>query len=117
MHAGCACSNVVEMWASVNKTLTCVSELLIPAHGENHQQVAKDVDHDGEDEHAPQSAGEPRRAAEGELVRGQRGNVRSCAAICVHLKAHFSVLGITHRCWHHGENFSSCLYLGLWAKN
>lgn len=64
------------MRASLKKTLTCVPELLVPVHGENNQQVAKYVDHDGEDEHAPQSAGKPRRAAEWQLVRGQRGNVR-----------------------------------------
>lgn len=64
------------MWAPLMKRLTCVSELLIPVHGDNNQQVAQYVDHDGEDEHAPQSAGKPRRTAECELVRGQRGNVR-----------------------------------------
>lgn len=44
--------------------LTCVPELLVAIHGEDNQQVAQDVHHDGEDEKTAQSCGDPRRAAQ-----------------------------------------------------
>lgn len=75
----CKCGALREMFGDVGiveEKLTCVSELLVPVDGENNQQVAKYVDHDGEDENAPQSARKPRRTAEWKLVRGERGNVR-----------------------------------------
>lgn len=75
----CGAQRERRVWGSgdaLKKSFTCVSELLIPVDGENNQQVAQDVHHDGEDEHTPQGAREPRRTAEWELLRGQRGNVR-----------------------------------------
>ena len=50
--------------------LTCVPELLVPVHGEDDQQVPQDVHHDGEDEEAAQSCGDPGRAAEQRVWRG-----------------------------------------------
>lgn len=44
--------------------LTCVPELLVAVHREDDQQVAQDVDHDGEDEEAAQSCGDPGRAVQ-----------------------------------------------------
>lgn len=44
--------------------LTCVPELLVPIDGEDDQQVPQDVHHDGEDEKAAQSCGDPRRVAQ-----------------------------------------------------
>lgn len=47
--------------------LTRVPQLLVPADGEDHQQVAQDVHHDGEDEDGSQGGSHP-----GGPVRGQR---------------------------------------------
>lgn len=64
-------------------TLTCVPELLIAVHGEDDQQVAQDVDHDGENEEAAQSCGDPRRAAQDGIIKVQRGVVQ-VRTICDH---------------------------------
>lgn len=45
-------------------SLTCVPELLVAIHGEDNQQVAQDVHHDGEDKKTAQSCGNPGRAAQ-----------------------------------------------------
>lgn len=56
--------------------LTCVPELLVAVHGEDDQQVAQDVHHDGEDEKAAQSCGDPRRAVQDGVTRVRRGAVQ-----------------------------------------
>lgn len=39
---------------------TCVPQLLVPIHGQDHQEVAHDVHHDGEDEDGGEGGGQPR---------------------------------------------------------
>lgn len=39
---------------------TCVPQLLVPIHGQDDQQVAQDVHHDGEDEDEGERVGHPR---------------------------------------------------------
>lgn len=56
--------------------LTCVPELLVPIHGEDDQEVAQDVNNDGEDEEAPQSCGDPRRAIQDGVTGFWRGAVQ-----------------------------------------
>lgn len=68
--------------------LTCVPELFVPIDGEDDQQVAQDVHHDGEDEEAAQSCGDPRRAVEngggGVVVVGVRRGAVQLRPICDH---------------------------------
>lgn len=56
--------------------LTCVPELLVPIHGEDDQEVAQDVNDDSEDEEAPQSCGNPRRAVQDGVTGVWRGAVQ-----------------------------------------
>lgn len=48
--------------------LTSVPQLLVPIDGQNHQQVAQDVHHDGEDEDGGQGGGHPGGPVQGERV-------------------------------------------------
>ena len=56
--------------------LTCVPQLLVPTHGQDDQEVAQDVHHDGEDEDEGQRGGQPRGSRPrvpsivGHLLRG-----------------------------------------------
>lgn len=56
--------------------LTCVPELLVAIHGEDHQEVTQDVNDDGEYEEAPQSCGNPRRAVQDGVTGVWRGAVQ-----------------------------------------
>lgn len=56
--------------------LTCVPELLVPIHGEDDQEIAQDVNDDGEDEEASQSCGDPRRAVQDGVAGFWRGAVQ-----------------------------------------
>lgn len=39
------------------RCLTCIPEFLVPVHGQDDEDVAQDVYHDGEDQHAGQRSG------------------------------------------------------------
>lgn len=62
--------------AHTSTPLTCVPELLVPIHGEDDQEVAQDVNDDGEDEEASQSCGDPRRAVQDGVTGFWRGAVQ-----------------------------------------
>lgn len=51
-------------------SLTGVPKFLVPVDGENHQQVAQNIHHDGEDEEAAERCGDPRRPVERVLSSG-----------------------------------------------
>lgn len=70
-----------KLWAARPACLapgapTCVPQLLVPIHGQDDQEVAQDVHHDGEDEDEGQRGGQPRGARPripstvGHLLRG-----------------------------------------------
>lgn len=61
--------------------LTCVPEFFVPVHGQDDEDVAQDVHHDGEDQHAGQRSGHSRRRARpaAALVPGQ--TVRSVVVL------------------------------------
>lgn len=44
----------------LNLSLTCIPEFLVPVHGQDDEDIAQDVYHDGEDQHAGQRSGQSR---------------------------------------------------------
>lgn len=56
--------------------LTCVPQLLVAIHGKDDQEVAQDVNNDGEDEKAPQSRCNPRWPVQDGVSGASRGAVQ-----------------------------------------
>lgn len=58
------------MGISARASLTGVPKFLVPVDGENHQQVAQNIHHDGENEEAAECRGDPGRSVERVLSSG-----------------------------------------------
>lgn len=59
-----AADSIIYLWVYfqnqhfiVSLSLTCVPELFVPVHGQDDEDIAQDVYHDGEDQHAGQRSG------------------------------------------------------------
>lgn len=67
--------------------LTCVPEFFVPVHGQDDEDVAQDVPHDGEYQHAGQRSGHSRRRARpaAALVPGQTVGTVLMLELQIHL--------------------------------
>lgn len=72
--------------------LTCVPEFFVPVHGQDDEDVAQDVHHDGEDQHAGQRSGHSRRLARPAAARvpGQTVGTVHMLELQIHLPSRCS---------------------------